>query len=225
MGQLRIVSQSSEAFGSRPEAGWMLSEELKCFKGKNTVVLGILRGGIIVAREIAIRLDARLDIVLSRKIGAPINPELAVGAVSENGELFVNKETALYTGADAMYIQQEKKRQMAEIKRRTTLFRSIQPKVPLKAKVVIVTDDGVATGATMQAALWAVRQEQPIKLIAAIPVGPQENVKRFTQDADEVVCLKAPFSFSSVGQFYLGFEQVEDKQVIEILKSYKEKMI
>jgi len=220
MGGLRIVSHGSGVFSDRKDAGRLLADELEYLKGKEVVVLGILRGGIIIAREIAIRIGAELDIVLSRKISAPMDPELAIGAVSESGKLFINKKTASYTGADNTYIQEEKKRQVAEIKRRSKLFRKIRPKISLERKEVIMTDDGLATGATMQAALWAARQEHPEKLIAAVPVGPEETLEELTRDADEVICLKAPYPFNAVGQFYLQFEQIEDKKVLSMLKEY-----
>ena len=219
--KLRIVSRSSMAFFDRKEAGLLLSNELKGLKGKDTVALGILRGGIIVALEVALKIGAELDIVLSRKIGAPMNPELAVGAVSENGELFVNKEAAASTSANDGYIQQEKNRQMAEIRRRSSLFRKIKPKISLEGKTVVVIDDGVATGATLLAALWAASQEHPKELIAAIPVGPEEILKDLSKYADKLICLKTPPYFSAVGQFYLQFNQTSDEEVLNILKKYK----
>lgn len=222
MGKIRVVSDSAEPFADRQEAGRLLAGELKSLNGKRVVVLGILRGGIIVAREIALALGAKLDIVLSRKIGAPMNPEYALGAVSEAGELFLNKNIVSCADNDTAYIQQEKMRQVNEIKRRGQLFRRIHPKVSLENKTIIVTDDGVATGATMQAALWAVRHEHPKKIIAAIPVAPEESLKELAKDADEVICLKAPFFFSAVGQFYLQFEQITDEEVFKTLKKIHE---
>ncbi|RZN43933.1 MAG: phosphoribosyltransferase [Methanophagales archaeon ANME-1-THS] len=218
MNTVRIVSRSSAPFSDRVEAGELLGRELQKFRGQSAVVLGIPRGGVIVAREVARALQAELDIMLSRKLGAPGNPELAIGAISEDGKLFLNTMLLSRVDAESRYIQQEKARQLAEIERRTALYRNIRPKVPLEGKLVIVTDDGVATGATMQAALWTVRQEGPKKLIAALPVGPEDTVMRLANDADELICLRSPPLFEAIGQFYKRFDQVGDEAVVEILK-------
>jgi len=218
MGRLSILSQSQHAFKDRKEAGKILAQQLNGFKKSNPVVLGIPRGGLIVAKEVADFLCAQLDIVLSRKLGAPGNPELAIGAISEDGKLFLNEVLAAQLDTHNTYIQKEKEYQLAEIKRRTKLFRTVRPKVSLKQRTVIITDDGVATGATMQAATWAVRQEGADKVIVALPVGPQSTLTRLAEDTDQVICLKAPVLFSAVGQFYDCFDQTEDEEVINILK-------
>ena len=225
MEKIHIVSCSSEVFADRKEAGCLLADELKIFKNKKAVVLGILRGGIIVAREISLKLDAELDIVLSRKIGAPMSPEFALGAVSENGKLFLNEPVTAYTSMNSEYIQQEKKRQMAEIKGRSRLFRKIQPKISIEGRIAIVVDDGVATGATMLAALWSARQEHPKKLIAAIPVGPKDVLEALAKHADNVICLKAPCFFNAVGQFYAHFDQTKDKDVLAILEDMEDSRV
>jgi predicted phosphoribosyltransferase len=223
MNNARIVSYSEESFSGRIEAGQMLAGELTKFRGKNAVVLGIPRGGIVIAREIAFALDARLDIVLTHKLGAPGNPELAIGAITEDGKIFLNEMLAGRMDAESVYLKQEKERQLAVIKRRVEQYRKILAKAPLKDSIVIITDDGVATGATMKAALWAARRERPKMLIAALPVGPQDTVRELSQDADEVVCLRSPSFFGAIGQFYLDFSQVEDEEVLEILKKEAER--
>jgi putative phosphoribosyl transferase len=223
MGKLHIVSNSDVPFADRIEAGRLLARELKGYEGKEAVVLGILRGGIIIAREIALGLDTVFDIVLSRKLGAPDNPELAIGAVSEDGNVFLNREVIIDTAVNDDYIAYEKQRKISEIKRRVAMFRAIYPKVSLEGKIAIVTDDGVATGATMQATLWALRQEKPSRLIAALPVGPWKTLSKLTHDADEVVCLRAPVFFSALSQFYLQFKQVEDEEVLKMLKIQRSK--
>ena len=182
------------------------------------VVLGVPRGGIVVAREIAHALQADLDMVLAHKLGAPGNPELAIGAVCEDGKLFLDEEISSYMGVDDDYIKREKSRQLQEIARRVKRYRSVLPKIPLAGRVAIVTDDGVATGATLQAALWAVRQENPKKIVAALPVGPQETLEKLSRDADETICLQAPPFFSAISQFYSYFNQVEDEELLEILQ-------
>ncbi len=212
-----IMERVNKPFSDRVEAGRRLGEELKKTYGNEAVVLGIPRGGVVVAESLAQVLGATLDIVLSRKIGAPGNPEFAIGAISEDGELFLNKDFVHQTGAGHEYVEQERARQTAEIKRRRILFRNAHPKVPLKNRTVIITDDGIATGATFQAALWAVRQECPIRLIAAIPVGPEDSLCKVAEDADELLCARVPDFFYALSQFYAQFDQIEDKQVLEIL--------
>lgn len=222
MGKLRVISHADEPFADRDEAASLLADELEKYRGEGTVILGIPRGGIVIARRMAQRLDAGLDIVLSRKLGAPGNPELAVGAVSEDGNLFLRYDMAAdEVAAESRYIQDEKARQVSEIKRRIDLYRKVHPKTPLKGKTVVVTDDGLATGATMQAALWSARQEAPKKLIAAVPVAPADTARRISEDADELVVLRVPAFFAAVGQFYTRFNQVEDEEVLEILKVVK----
>ena len=181
-------------------------------------MLGIPRGGIVVAAQISRLLKAQCDIVLARKLGAPGNPELAIGSVSEKGKLFLNKDLARRVGADENYIEAEKARQLAEIKNRAQRFRQIKEKVSLKGKIVIVTDDGVATGSTMQAALWASRQEKPRKLIAAVPIGAKESVEPLANYADEVIVLRVPDSLGAIGQFYADFEQISEEEAAKILK-------
>ena len=223
MGTLHILSRSAEPFRDRIEAGQLLGHELTQYHGQETVVLGIPRGGIVVANELARVLEGDLDIVLSRKLGAPGHSELAIGALAEDGKLFLNDSLVRELGIGSAYIQQERARQQTEILRRSELIRRVLPKVPLQGRLVIVTDDGVATGATMQAALWAVRQEHPQKLIVALPVGPEETLKRLAEDADEMVCLRAPPLFGAVGQFYVRFEQIEDEEVLRILREEQER--
>ncbi len=216
--QLRILSYSNVSLANREEAGRLLAEELSEYRGRKAVVLGIPRGGIIVAREIARQLDAELDIVLAHKLRTPGQEELAMGSVAEDGKLFLNQEVVQKLRIGDPSIRQEKARQLAEIKRRTEMIRRVQPRIPLRGRIVIVTDDGVATGATTQAALWAVRMEQPEKLIAALPVGPEDTVKRLAGDVDEMLCLCTPPVFVAVGQFYRQFYPVEDEEMLRILR-------
>ena len=228
MGTLKIISDSGQPFSGRKEAGVLLAQQLRPpillsqesrGGGQKAAVLGIPRGGVIIAQQIADELEADLDIVLSHKLGAPGNPELAIGAVCEDGKLFVDKTISSYVGAIDSYIKQEKAKQLQEIERRVQLYRRILPKLPLEDRIVIVTDDGVATGATMQAALWAVRQEKPQKIIAALPVGPEDTLTKLSKDADETICLQAPPYFAALSQFYSQFTQVEDEELLEILEA------
>lgn len=218
MGKARIISYSEEPFSDRITAAKLLAKELREFRGKNAVVLGIPRGGIVIAREISSALEARLDIVLTHKLGAPGNPELALGAITEDGKIFLNEMLTSRMDVESVYLKQEKERQLAVIKLRVEQYRKVLPRVPLKGNIAIITDDGVATGATMKAALWAARQERPKMLVAALPVGPQDTLRELAQDADEVLCLRSPSFFAAIGQFYLDFSQVEDEEVLEILR-------
>jgi putative phosphoribosyl transferase len=219
MGSLYIVSRSGQRFRDRREAGKLMAEEVNAYHGKSAVVLGVPRGGMVIAAEVARALSADLDIVLAHKLRTPGQAELAMGSVSEDGKLFLNPEIVQSLSIGDEYIQQEKERQMNEISRRTTLFRSVRPKVDLAGRIVIVTDDGVATGATTQAALWAARLEKPARLVAAIPVGPEETIARLSEDVDEMVCLRTPPFFAAVGQFYASFDPVDDDDVLKLLEA------
>lgn len=225
MATVRIISDSGEPFADREEAGRELAGQLDELSDPRPVVLGIPRGGIIIAREIAARLQADLDVALAHKLGAPNNPELAIGAVFEDGTHFVNRMTASYAGADESYIQREKTSQLARLTRKAHEYRKVLPKMPLAGRVVIVTDDGVATGASMQAALWAIREQNPDKLVLALPVGPEDTITSLAEAADETVCLKTPYDFLALSRFYLNFGQVEDEQVMEILEAESTKRI
>jgi putative phosphoribosyl transferase len=217
--KLNVISHTSLPFSDRTEAGYLLAEQLVDLRDKKAVVLGIPRGGIIVARALASKIGAELDIVLARKLGAPGQPELAMGALAEDGKVFLNQDVVRGMSLTKHDVAQERARQMKEIERRTQLIRAVLPKRSLKNKIVVVTDDGVATGATMQAALWAVKQENPKKLIAAIPVASAEALEKLRPDADEIICLRQPPVFYSVGQFYNRFDQVEDAEILRILKA------
>ncbi len=216
--KLYVISHSGELFRDRVQAGRLLADVLAELKGQKAVVLGIPRGGVIIAREMARALDADLDVVLSRKLGAPGQSELAMGSISEDGNIFLNDEIVRALGATSRYIEQEKAHEMMEINRRSQLFRKTLPKIPLNGRVVVVTDDGIATGATMQAALWAVRQEKPCSLIVAVPVASGEALEKVSEAADQTICLRQPPNFFAVGQFFTRFYQVEDEDVLKIME-------
>lgn len=221
MGILRTVSQGSEPFANRIEAGRLLGNELLNLSGENPVVLGIPRGGVVVAMQLALLLHAELDVVLSRKLGAPGNPELAIGALNEDGKLILIQDVISRLGRYEEikgYVEEQKAKQIIEIQKRVTKYREVKPKVPLKGRTVVITDDGIATGATMQASLWAARKESPAKLIAAVPVATSDAVKRIADLADETIVLKMPPFFYAVGQFYSQFDQTTDDEVLAILR-------
>lgn len=172
-----------------------------------------------MAAEAARLLRAKLDIVLSRKIGSPGDPELAIGSVEENGDFLINTGLALRVGADKKYIESERMRQWAEIKNRSAIFRKVKPKVALEGKTVIIIDDGVATGLTMQGALLSARGEKPKKVVAAFPVGAREALDLLSGYADELIVLRVPEFLGAVGQFYRNFGQVTDGEVLSVLKN------
>ena len=197
-------------FQDRDEAGWMLVERLRGTKTEKPLVLAIPRGGIEVGAAIARGLGCELDVVLSRKLRAPHNPELALGAVSETGEVYLNHFAAAMTDAGDAYIEAERKRQVAEIDRRKAMFRAVRPQVDVRDRTVIVTDDGIATGATMIAALKTVRAAGAREVVVAVPVGAPDRIE----------CLIEPADFWAVGQFYRNFEQVSDERVVELLREF-----
>jgi putative phosphoribosyl transferase len=223
MGSLHIISDSGKPFFDRIEAGVDLGKFLVEYRGSSTVVLGIPRGGAVVAYEIAMALECEMDLVLAHKLGAPGNPELAIGAICENSDTFINKELAGYVGATAEYIRMEKQRRFEEMHERIKKYRAILAKTNLADKTVIVTDDGVATGATMKAALWAVRQERAAKIIAAIPVGPPDTLRTLAENADETICIRGPAHFGALGNFYLDFRQVSDEEMAHLLQIEKQR--
>jgi putative phosphoribosyl transferase len=222
--KVRILSRESKLFNDRKEAGKLLAAELSQYKGQNAVVLGIPRGGIVVAREIAREIDGELDIILAHKLRSPGYSELAMGAISEDGKIFLNEEVVRELGVSETNLHKERQRQMVEINRRIEMFRKERQKAQLSGRIVIVTDDGIATGSTTQAALWSVRQERPRKLICAMPVGPEETLMRLADDADEIICLRSPSYFMAVGQFYVRFQPVEDEEVREILHQEQQRL-
>lgn len=206
-------------FQNRVEAGKKLAPKVEGYKAsKNLVVLAIPRGGVVVGKELSENLCSPLDVIVTKKIGAPGNPELAIGAVGTIGKPVINEELAARVGADEEYIKKQIAKIKKEIKRREKKFRGNRPQLDLKDKVVVLTDDGVATGATMEAAVEVVRQLEPKKIVVAVPVIARDSLARIEAKADEVIYLDAPELFFAVGQFYKEFEQVEDKEVEEILK-------
>lgn len=206
-------------FKNRGDAAKKLAKKLEWLKNENPIILAIPRGGAIVGNVIALELGAKLDIIVSRKIGAPDNQELAIGAVMHDGSYFPNERLMIMLNVSQNYINQEIDTQMKEIERRLVKFRG-NKEYDLKGKSVILVDDGVATGATMLvAALW-IKNQKPKKLIIALPVGPKETLDKLTEVADKVIVLHSPVIFNAVGEFYQEFEQVDDYVVQEIMSKY-----
>jgi putative phosphoribosyl transferase len=208
-------------FSDRSEAGRRLADRLLQLKEQQPVVLALPRGGVPVGLEIARALGAPLDPVLVRKIGAPLQPELAVGAVvdGDRSETVLNEEVLRELQVPASYLEEESARQLAEIERRRELYFAGGARVQVGGRTAIVVDDGIATGATMEAALHATRRAQPKRLVLATPVAPPDTIERLRPQADEVVCLATPTWFMAIGAFYQDFQQVSDEQVVDLLKS------
>lgn len=205
-------------FRDRREAGQLLALELEKYGSANPIVLAIPRGGVVIGAEVAASLDCLLDLIVPRKLGSPFNPELAIGAVVKDGSTYLNRDTIAYIGVSQGYIEEEKKKQVVEIERRLKKYRGDRPEPNIKDETVILTDDGVATGATIRAAIRSIRSQEPEKLVVAVPVGPADTIEELKSEVDEVVCLYAPEVFYAVGGFYAFFEQTTDNEVVELLK-------
>lgn len=203
-------------FEDRREAGGRLAEALASLQGEPVVVLGIPRGGVEVAAAVAEALHAPLDVVIPRKIGAPGNPELGLGAVAEGVE-YLDENLIGLLGVSEDYLRREIASQQDEIRRRAAVYRSDRSPVDLAGKVAVVVDDGVATGGTAAAALRWARSRGAARVILAVPVAPPEAVRRLGQEADEIRALATPEPFYAVGQWYAEFPQVSDQEVIGLL--------
>ncbi len=208
-------------FRNREEAGQLLAQRLMDLKGDpNVVVLGVPRGGVLVAAEIARALQAPLDVYITRKLGAPGNPELAIGAIAEDGTLVLDHETIAMLNVPEAYLQEEQRRQQAEIRARTARYRSGRGPLSLTGKRVILVDDGVATGKTLEATIQALRQHPVRELILAVPVGPPSTIERLQRLVDRLEVLETPDVFWAVGMFYEDFHQVDDSEVQDCLRRY-----
>ena len=207
-------------FADRAEAGRRLARRLLHLKDKRPVVLALPRGGVPVGFEVASALGAPLDLVLVRKIGAPYQEELAIGAIAngEHPELVTSDELVAGIGVSKTYLEQTKAAALREIERRRHAYLGDRPPVDVTGCTAIVVDDGIATGATMQAALRATRRRKPAHLVLAVPAAPPDVIARLRAEVDEAVCLETSKNFFAVGQFYRSFKQLSDDEVIALLE-------
>ena len=208
-------------FVDRVDAGKRLASVLKNFSGKKGIVLAIPRGGVVVGYVIAKTLNLPLDIIIPRKIGAPNNPELAIGAVAEDGTAILDQNLIKYLGVSREYVIEETERQKKEISRRLKLYKQDASYPDLKGLDVIVVDDGIATGSTMKAALASVKNRGASSITVAVPVGPPSTIEELEKMADRVVCLYTPEFFQAIGEFYKDFSQTSDEEVIGLLLENK----
>jgi len=204
-------------FRDRRDAGDALAERLAVYRGRDVLVLGIPRGGVVVAAQVARRLDAELDVVVARKLGSPVSAELAIGAVTANGGRFLNEEAMRELSVSEPYLTAVTAVQMTEAREREARFRGGRGPLQVAGRTVILVDDGLATGATMRAAVRSVRQRAPVRLVVAVPVGSREACAALRGEADEVVCLDEPEFFGAVGSFYREFEPTQDEEVQRLL--------
>jgi len=206
-------------FEDRRDAGRRLAVPLLRFKGQRPIVLALPRGGVPVGYEIARALDAPLDVIVVRKLGAPGQPELGIGAVvdGDHPQSVLNEEVVHELHVSSRFLESEIATELAEVHRRQALYRGGRPPLAVAGRVVIVVDDGIATGGSMRAALRGIRRAGPRRLVLAVPVAPPDTIEALRADVDEVVCLSTPAWFGAVGNFYRDFSQTTDDEVVELL--------
>jgi predicted phosphoribosyltransferase len=208
-------------FPDRHAAGRELAERLRKYAGRHDVlVLALPRGGVPVAYEVAEALGAPLDLFLVRKLGTPGHRELAMGAIASGGVRVLNEEVVRWYGITPRDIEFVAEEEQRELERREAAYREGRPPVPVKGKIAILIDDGLATGSTMKAAVQAVKALGPTRVVVAVPVGARDTCAELSTIADEVVCARMPEPFSAVGQWYLDFDQTTDEEVNELLRNH-----
>jgi putative phosphoribosyl transferase len=204
-------------FRDRRDAGRRLAERLSTFRDQDAVVLGLPRGGVPVASEVARLLDAPLDVIVVRKLGVPFQPELGMGAVGEDGVRVLNDDVMRLARVGADELARVEARERAEVQARAARFRGDRPRVDLAGRTVIIVDDGIATGGTARAALQVARAHGAARVVLAVPVAPPDTVQELSTDADEIICLETPELFFAIGEWYQDFSQVPDDQVVALL--------
>jgi len=213
---------SGAQFADRRDAGLQLAAALDSLKDQDPVILALPRGGVPIGVEVARRLNAPLDLVMVRKIGVPWQPELAYGAVvdGDEPETVINKDIAAQVSLHAGYLEEETARQLDEIARRRAIYLKDRARPGISGRTAIIVDDGIATGATVRAALIGVRRSDPCKLVLAVPVAPGDTVAALEKDADRVVCLHSPMMLGAISLFYGDFHQVSDDEVVGFLDAF-----
>ena len=204
-------------FRNRTDAGRLLAERLEDLRTESPVILGLPRGGVVVAEPVARSLDAALDVIMVRKLGVPYQPELAMGAIGEGGVKVVEESVVAATGLRARQIEQVEHRERAVLDARIDEYRQWRPPVPLERRVAVIVDDGIATGATVRAACQVVSVRAALKIIVAVPVATTEAVRRIRAVCDQVICLHTPARFGAIGLFYADFHPTDDREVRRIL--------
>ena len=214
-----------EPFRDRSEGGRLLAERLLQLNEdfSSALVLGLPRGGVVVAYEVALALNAELDVFVVRKLGTPFQPELAMGAIAEGGMLLLNDAVVNYLSIQQTTIEEIAKRELFELQRREKLYRNSRPAPIIADRTVIVVDDGLATGASMKVAVRALKRKKPSRLLVAAPVGAPNSCIDMQDEVDQVICLKMPESFGAVGSCYESFDQTSDEEVKSLLQSAYEK--
>ena len=213
------MDNTDKRFADRVDAGQQLAARLAEMTLDHPMIFALPRGGVPVAAEIAARLEAPLDLILVRKIGAPNNPELALGAIAEGGEqeVIINEDVWMMTRTEPLYFNEAKAAQEEELVRRSKLYLGGRERLDPKDRTVIVVDDGLATGATMKAALKALSARGARRVIVALPVAPEDSLHALSDLADEIVCLRPVVQFQGVGQFYRDFHQLSDEETVALL--------
>lgn len=212
-------------FHDRRDAGSQLAERLDHLRGPDAapVVAALVRGGVPVADEVARSLEAPLEILVVRKVGAPSNPEFGIGAIAEGGHTVQSPRALALTNVDTAHFEELARREQDEVERRVRAYRGDRPRVPFDGRPVVVVDDGLATGVTARVAAEAVRALGAARVVVAVPVGAPDSVRMLEEAADEVVVLHAPADFRAVGSWYANFGQTSDEEVVEILAAAHER--
>jgi predicted phosphoribosyltransferase len=218
--KLQWPSSQPARFSDRRDAGVVLASQLQQFAGRDVVVLALPRGGVPVAYEVARALTAPLDVFVVRKLGLPGHPELAMGALASGGVRVMNDDVLAWYHPSAAVIETVMHQEGLELARRERAYRAGQPLTPIKGRIVILVDDGLATGSTMRAAVMAVRRLHPARVVVAAPVGARETCDALRETADEVVCPLTPKPFSAVGLWYANFAQTSDEEVRQLLRAH-----
>jgi len=205
-------------YRNRTEAGRELAGHLDRWRGRDALVLALPRGGVVVGYEIAEALDAELDVLIVRKLGAPQNPEFGLGAIASHGARYVDERALRMLNVSPRALAQIEQREREELQRRQTAYRGDLPQPRVQGRPVILVDDGIATGGTARAAIRAVRSLGPSAVVLAVPVAPPESVQALAGEVDEIVCPQTPSPFAAIGQWYTDFGQTSDEEVVELLR-------